>query len=62
MPIRLNKHKDKPTVLIGVKEDNFKSILFKVKNAILKISKKLKVMSKEGLISKVIVKILNQAA
>ena len=58
MLIKLNDHKDELTVLVEAKEENFEDISLEVRDAILDISKELKVMSKEGLISEVIVKIL----
>ncbi len=58
MVIKLNDYKDELTILIEAKEDNFEDISLQVKEAVLDISKELKIMSKEGLISEVIVKIL----
>ncbi len=62
MLIKLNNHKDELTVLIEAKKDNFKDISNEVKNSILELSKELKIMSKEGLISEVVVKILKPNA
>lgn len=58
MLVKLNDHKDELSVLIEAKEENFKDISKDVKNAILNLSKELWIMSKEGLISEVVVKIL----
>jgi len=58
MLIGLNEHKDELTVKVEAKEENFEDISKNVKEAILDISKELKAMNKEGLISEVMVKIL----
>lgn len=58
MLIKLNDHKDGLTVLVEAKDDTFEDISSEVKEAILNVSKELKTMSKEGLISEVVVKIL----
>ncbi|NOX14702.1 MAG: AMP-binding protein [Epsilonproteobacteria bacterium] len=58
MLINLNNHKDELTVQIEAKDENFKDISNDVKNVILNTSKELNIMSKEGLISEVVVKIL----
>ena len=58
MCIKLDEHKDELTVLVEAKKESFEDISNDVKNAILSLSKELKIMSKEGLISEVKVKIL----
>ncbi|MFP4486182.1 MAG: aldehyde dehydrogenase family protein [Campylobacterales bacterium] len=58
MLIRLDGQKDELTVIVEAKEDSFEDISDSVKEAILNLSKELRVMSKEGLISEVKVKIV----
>jgi len=58
MNIRLDNHKDQLTILVEAKEDDFEDISQEIKEAILNLSKELRSMSSEGLISEVKVEIL----
>ena len=58
MLIKLNEHKDELTVLIEAKKDDFEDISSKIKDSILNLSKELRALSEDGLISEVKVEIL----
>lgn len=53
-----NSNKDALTIFVEAKDDDFEDITSEVKEAIFEISKELKVMSHEGLISDIVVKIV----
>jgi phenylacetate-coenzyme A ligase PaaK-like adenylate-forming protein len=58
MLIKLDDHKDELTVVVEAKEDNYDDISSSVKDAILDLSKELRAMSQEGLISDIKVQIV----